>query len=248
MRISSEPGVAQWSARQPARSTAAERMQLYHGVFGMPGGANGEVTPNREFADLWLRFVSSVAQFGRQSHAQAEVASALSRESVHAAARELATSPLVNSALATRDMWQVVDRVGTLELGGAVNSARHRRMAEAGGAILEWLTVHGGCDGAGGVDNDDLIQACELWLAVTGTGDSQIEARSRPEGVDLSGVASKYIGETQKNLDAVFGRAERSGAALLLDEADALFGKRSDVKDSHDRYAALPFPLKPPPG
>jgi SpoVK/Ycf46/Vps4 family AAA+-type ATPase len=55
--------------------------------------------------------------------------------------------------------------------------------------------------------------------------------------VDLSRVVSKYIGETEKNLAAVFAEAEQSGAVLLFDEADALFGKRSDVKDSNDRYA-----------
>jgi SpoVK/Ycf46/Vps4 family AAA+-type ATPase len=55
--------------------------------------------------------------------------------------------------------------------------------------------------------------------------------------IDLSRVVSKYIGETEKNLAAVFAEAEQSGAVLLFDEADALFGKRSDVRDSHDRYA-----------
>jgi SpoVK/Ycf46/Vps4 family AAA+-type ATPase len=55
--------------------------------------------------------------------------------------------------------------------------------------------------------------------------------------IDLSGVVSKYIGETEKNLRRVFDAAENSGAILLFDEADALFGARSEVKDSHDRYA-----------
>ncbi|MFE1770473.1 ATP-binding protein [Streptomyces sp. NPDC059008] len=57
--------------------------------------------------------------------------------------------------------------------------------------------------------------------------------------IDLSQVVSKYIGETEKNLSRVFDAAERGGALLLFDEADALFGKRSEVKDSHDRYANL---------
>jgi len=57
--------------------------------------------------------------------------------------------------------------------------------------------------------------------------------------VDLSRIVSKYIGETEKHLDAVFDDAERAGAVLLFDEADALFGKRSEVKDSHDRYANI---------
>lgn len=55
--------------------------------------------------------------------------------------------------------------------------------------------------------------------------------------VDLSQVVSKYIGETEKNLRRVFDAAEDGGAILLFDEADALFGKRSEVRDSHDRYA-----------
>ena len=57
--------------------------------------------------------------------------------------------------------------------------------------------------------------------------------------IDLSAVVSKYIGETEKNLRRVFDAAEDGGALLYLDEADALFGKRSEVKDSHDRYANL---------
>ena len=57
--------------------------------------------------------------------------------------------------------------------------------------------------------------------------------------IDLSAVISKYIGETEKNLRRVFDAAEGGGAILLFDEADALFGKRSEVKDSHDRYANI---------
>lgn len=57
--------------------------------------------------------------------------------------------------------------------------------------------------------------------------------------VDISLVVSKYIGETEKNLSRVFDEAQASNAILLFDEADALFGKRSDVKDAHDRYANI---------
>jgi SpoVK/Ycf46/Vps4 family AAA+-type ATPase len=55
--------------------------------------------------------------------------------------------------------------------------------------------------------------------------------------IDLSGVVSKYIGETEKNLDQLFRAAATASAILFFDEADALFGKRSEVHDSHDRYA-----------
>ena len=57
--------------------------------------------------------------------------------------------------------------------------------------------------------------------------------------VDLSGVVSKYIGETEKNLERIFSSAENANAILFFDEADALFGKRSEVRDSHDRYANI---------
>lgn len=57
--------------------------------------------------------------------------------------------------------------------------------------------------------------------------------------IDLAGVVSKYIGETEQNLRRVFDAAEEGGSLLMFDEADALFGKRSEVKDSHDRYANI---------
>ena len=57
--------------------------------------------------------------------------------------------------------------------------------------------------------------------------------------IDLATVISKYIGETEKNLDRIFSAAEGSNAILFFDEADALFGKRSEVSDSHDRYANI---------
>jgi len=57
--------------------------------------------------------------------------------------------------------------------------------------------------------------------------------------IDLSQIVSKYIGETEKNLDHIFREAESSNAIVFFDEADALFGKRSEVKDAHDRYANI---------
>ena len=57
--------------------------------------------------------------------------------------------------------------------------------------------------------------------------------------IDLSAVVSKYIGETEKNLAVAFDEAERAGAVLFFDEADSLFGKRTEVRDAHDRYANL---------
>lgn len=82
-----------------------------------------------------------------------------------------------------------------------------------------------------------------LFLGPSGTGKTMAAEVVAGElglelyRVDLAGVVSKYIGETEKNLGAIFAAAEHANAVLLFDEADALFGKRSEVKDSHDRYA-----------
>ena len=89
-----------------------------------------------------------------------------------------------------------------------------------------------------------------LGLAVLFAGDSgtgktmAAEVLARELGlelfrIDLASVVSKYIGETEKNLARIFDAAEDGGAILLFDEADALFGRRSEVKDSHDRYANI---------
>ena len=57
--------------------------------------------------------------------------------------------------------------------------------------------------------------------------------------IDLSQIVSKYIGETEKHLERVFAEAEAADVALFFDEADAIFGKRSEIKDAHDRYANI---------
>lgn len=84
-----------------------------------------------------------------------------------------------------------------------------------------------------------------LFAGASGTGKTMAaevladELRLDLYRIDLSAVVSKYIGETEKNLRRVFDAAEEGGAILFFDEADALFGKRSEVKDSHDRYANI---------
>ena len=89
------------------------------------------------------------------------------------------------------------------------------------------------------------LGATALFAGASGTGKTMAaevlagELRLDLYRIDLSSVVSKYIGETEKNLRRVFDAAEEGGAILLFDEADALFGKRSEVKDSHDRYANI---------
>lgn len=84
-----------------------------------------------------------------------------------------------------------------------------------------------------------------LFIGASGTGKTMAaEVLANELGldlykIDLSSVVSKYIGETEKNLSSIFQEAEQSNAILLFDEADAIFGKRSEVKDAHDRYANI---------
>jgi ATPase family associated with various cellular activities (AAA) len=96
-----------------------------------------------------------------------------------------------------------------------------------------------------GMGRGDRAAALALFAGPSGTGKTHAaRVLARDLGldlyrVDIAGVLSKWIGETEKNLRAIFDAASLGGAILLFDEADALFGKRSEVRDSHDRYANL---------
>lgn len=120
---------------------------------------------------------------------------------------------------------------------------QHRQLHEIVGQVLNAETVldHWGFSGQMPYGRG----VATLFFGPSGTGKTmaaQAIARALSAElyhVDLARVVSKYIGETEKNLDAVFSEAERSFAVLLFDEADALFGKRSEVKDAHDRHANI---------
>ncbi len=96
-----------------------------------------------------------------------------------------------------------------------------------------------------GAKNSRGLGISALFSGSSGTGKTLAaevlaqELRLDLYRIDLSSVVSKYIGETEKNLRRVFDAAEYGGAILLFDEADALFGKRSEVKDARDRYANI---------
>jgi hypothetical protein len=127
------------------------------------------------------------------------------------------------------DLVLPADRMEALR--DVVRRVRHRR------TVLE----HWGLDAV----SDRGRGLVALFHGPSGTGKTLAaeavagELRMRLYRIDLAGVVSKYIGETEKNLRAVFDEAERADAVLFFDEADALFGKRSEVKDSHDRYANI---------
>ena len=221
----------------PLRLSETERRNLYASAVGAPGGVEG-VAVNREFNDLWLRFVSRVATLNRQN--EVETSGSETKElALRRAARDLAqnlslhgagmalyaavdlqqqivfavkllSDPEITAAYGTRDMWQVVDQVATIDLGGAANTHSYRTMATSGATIISWLAANTAklhnkntrfplvkirksvatrprqsevLKVATRPTDADLVNACEQWLAVSGLSDEQIEnfAKPRPE-------------------------------------------------------------------
>lgn len=216
--------------RQSAtRMTEIERRNLYARTFGLPGGDASMGQPNREFNDLWLRFVSAVSQYARQFQVDQMFASRgvpvpINQEQLKKAAADLAGNlslhgygmafnaaielgSVLNEGLAilndndikgafgAKDPWQVIDQVATTELGGARNSVKYRTMATSGAAVIAWLgtkadqlsrtgtkdIINLGRDGD--PKDNELVDACDQWLAVTGTSDSSVEQYAQPSDV-----------------------------------------------------------------
>jgi ATPases of the AAA+ class len=105
------------------------------------------------------------------------------------------------------------------ELQGALDSMRQQIALQHPGALQ--------CLFIGAPGNGQALAAASLGKA----------AGVAVFRIDLSAVVSRYIGETEKNLDRIFDHAQSANAILFFDEADALFGKRTEVNDAHDRYA-----------
>ncbi len=205
-----------------SRISGPERRAFFTRAFGLPGGDAELVKPNEEFNDLWLRFISAVASTKTQTLAGRE-SDAVSHDAVRKAARDLAANlslhgygwanfmatelrnqindvtrllsdKEIQSAYSARDMWQVIDQVATLELGGAQSGARYRTMATSGAMIIAWLAKNarrlssasnaailqstafrkpGARRAESKVANNptdfDLVNACDQWLTVNST-------------------------------------------------------------------------------
>jgi hypothetical protein len=214
------------------RVSEPERRSFYARTLGFPGGEDGGM-PNREFNDLWMRFVSAVSSVIRQNNVdellKAKFPGGVSQQQVRKAGRDLAANLSlhgygmayfmatelqkqvkdvikllsdadIRNAYGARDMWQVIDQVATLELGGSKNSVRYRTMAASGAIIIAWLAKHArdlssttfgpiidideirqpsprksGTKPTTDPTDFDLVNACEQWLAVTGTQDQQVD-------------------------------------------------------------------------
>ena len=213
---------------------APERRALWQAALGPACSARLPATALDALASqyrLGARRIGVIAQ-AAQAEASGGDATALHRAAREHAGRS-ATLPGLAQRVESRAGWAslVLPAAQQQLLLHVVAHARHRLtvhhtwgFADEGARGLGLATLFWGDSGTGKTLAAEVI-AGELGLALV--------------RVDLSAVVSKYIGETEKHLRQVFDAAEASGAVLLFDEADALFGKRSEVKDSHDRYANI---------
>jgi hypothetical protein len=183
---------------------------------------------------LAQRFEFTPGQIEAAAQQAADLPSETVRESLFAAARRQSDQHLGKLAVKVASSFDWDDLI--------LPPATFRSVREAAQAIenrhkvtVEWGMRPGSAPGSLNI----------LFSGPSGTGKTMTAGIiARHLGVelyrcDLSGIVSKYIGETEKNLDRIFTAARQSNAILFFDEADALFGKRSDVKDAHDRYANI---------
>jgi hypothetical protein len=194
------------------RFTETERRSIYARAFGFAQGSVDEPMPNRDFGDLWIRFLSAVSVLTREE--SATIRKALTQQQVFKNARDLAVNlslhgygiahfaavelqehvrstmrmlsyPDVLQAYGVLDVWQLVERVSGLYLGGAANSVRQRTLAQSGARIIQWLAEHQPIlvDPGGSLHllgEQRLIADVERWLAVTGTDDESVDKFSDP--------------------------------------------------------------------
>jgi len=222
-----------------AKPSYQQRKALWGWFTGRSEGSGSSDTPDADLADLAGQFTLTAEQI-RDAVATAGDESAIRGEApglddFYAGARLHSNPNLAQLAkkVDPRYSWTdiILPRDQLSILREIVTTVRERpKVLEEWGvgkklAASDGITVlFGGPPGTGKTMAAQVI-AAELKLDLY--------------KIDLSTVVSKYIGETEKNLERIFGEAQDSNAILFFDEADALFGKRSEVRDAHDRYANI---------
>ena len=220
-------GLDAWSAALGRAGTAAA-----------PGGRPVD-QPTEDLASVVAPYRLGGEQIRRVAHAARELAAfedvPFSGDHLRRAARQQSASGLEQHARRIRPAVGWDDLVlpeGSLSaLRELALRARHRDRV-----LGDWRLSVGGGRGRG---------VTALFAGESGTGKTlSAEVVAAELGLDLyvvqlSSIVDKYVGETEKNLERVFTEADRADAVLLFDEADSVFGKRSEVKDAHDRYANL---------
>ena len=206
--------------------------------------------PETDLTDVADRFVLTAGQI-RDAAAEVRDMEMQSGESLFPTA---ASSPLTASA---SSLFAAARAQSDHCLGGLAVRVRSRagwndlvlpaasleRVQEVSAAIRNQRRIYAEWGFARRLPQSQGVKA--LFLGEPGTGKTMAAGVIAADlgldlyKIDLSGVVSKYIGETEKNLDRIFEAARSSNAILFFDEADALFGKRSEVRDAHDRYANI---------
>lgn len=238
-----------WPLEQPGlvlrvpRPTAAEQRQMWQAVLADTAADADTGAPDPDLDRLTQQF-----DFGPHAIAAA-AAEAANRAGL--AAHENGTA--VNQA----DLWHICREQAAPELGQLAIRIQPvftwddivlpdrllAQLHEVAAQVANRYQVYEGWGFGKLLSRGRGISA--LFAGPSGTGKTmaaEILARALQLDlflIDLASVVSKYIGETEKNLKQLFDAAEQSGAILFFDEADALFGKRTEVKDSHDRYANI---------
>ena len=233
--IGSRPWDPNWSRGVPVLIDAPmpsieDRARVWTDELGVVGG---DVDPAREM----VQFRLSPEQTVRAAHAASRQAAAegrpLTADDLKAGARSQNAAGLERLSRRVRPLVAWDDLVLPDEVAEQLHELASR--ARFRDVVLDaWGMGRTSIKGRG---------LTALFAGDSGTGKTMsAEVMAADLGldlyvIDLSTVVDKYVGETEKNLDRIFTEADRVNGVLLFDEADAVFGKRSDVKDSHDRYA-----------
>lgn len=229
-----------WAARDPLVLEAPRRRAGGTTAWAAALDAAGApVAPGFDLAATVAPYRLGGERIARAAHAAAALAAfeggELTAEHVRLAARQQSASGLEQHARRIRpDVgWEdlVLPERPLTQLHELALRARHRDRV-----LGDWRLSAGGGRGRG---------VLGLFAGESGTGKTlSAEVVAAELGLDLyvvqlSSVVDKYVGETEKNLERIFTEADRTDAVLLFDEADAVFGKRSEVKDAHDKYANM---------
>jgi hypothetical protein len=214
------------------KPTAAEQRGVWHAVLGDAAARlNGQIERLAAQLNLTGSAIRAAAQEGLASEKDGTPLDAGLWEAGRARARPRLDD--LAQRIESRAVWEDL----------VLPEAELQQLREIAAHVARRATVYE-VWGFGAAGNRGLAFSA-LFAGASGTGKTlAAEVLANALGldlyrIDLSSVVSKYIGETEKNLRRVFDAAEDGGAVLFFDEADALFGKRSEVKDSHDRYANI---------